>query len=131
MTRSRIALAAGLAAIVASSAALADDPMASTYGNTVVSSDSTGASASIFFNQDNSFTESVTGKDGKPVTLSGTWALKDDGKTICLTLNPMPGATGAPPAPSCTPLTAHAVGDTWSVTNDQKQTFSVTIKAGR
>lgn len=121
--------AAGLAGLVAG-AAYADDPMMNTYGNTVVTTDEgTGMTSKLMFNKDHSYTAEATGKDGKPVSYGGTWMLKDGGKTICLSPKP-PAGTEAPPA-SCSPLEMHAVGDSWKVTNDQKQTYDVSIKAGR
>jgi hypothetical protein len=40
-------------------------------------------------------------------------------------------ANGAPAQTSCSPLAPHNVGDTWTITNDQGMTFTVTITAGR
>lgn len=128
-----IALSAALtgAAAMFAGAAYADDPMANTYGNTVVTKDeATGVSSKLMFNQDMSYTGETVDKDGKPVSYSGTWALKDDGKTICLTPTAPANAKEAPTA-NCSPLIKHAVGDNWTVSNDQKQTFDVSIMAGR
>jgi hypothetical protein len=122
-----IALAAGIA--LAATSASADDLMASTYGNTVKATDSKGASSSFLFNQDGTYTINATGPDGKPVTVPGTWTTKDGGNTLCLQQASPPNTP--PAAPSCSPLSAHKVGDTWSVTNDMKQTFTVTLVAGR
>ena len=113
-----------------SGAAYAADPMMNTYGNTVVTTDeATGQTSKLMFNKDNTYTAEATGKDGKAMSYAGHWSLKDDGKTICLAPDAPAGAK-APPA-SCSPLESHAVGDSWKVTNDQKQTFKVSIKAGR
>jgi len=128
-----IALSAALTAAAAmfAGAAYADDPMVNTYGNTVVTKDeATGVSSKLMFNQDMSYTGETVDKDGKPVSYSGTWALKDDGKTICLTPTAPANAKEAPTA-NCSPLMKHAVGDSWKVINDQKQTFDVSIMAGR
>ena len=127
MRIAHIALAGAF--VFAATSALADDPMANTYANTVVSKDTKGMTSSLLFNQDGTYTLKATGPDGKPVAIPGTWTLKDSGKTICL-------ATAAPPntpptPPSCSPLQAHNVGDTWTVTNDQNQTFIITLTAGR
>lgn len=122
-----IALAGGFALAVTS--ASADDLMASTYANTVKATDSKGASSTFLFNQDGTYTVNATGPDGKPVSVPGKWTTKDDGKTLCLQ---QAGPANAPPmAPSCSPLAAHQVGDTWTVTNDTKQSFTVTLVAGR
>ncbi len=129
----KIALAAALlgTATLFAGTAYADDPMVNTYGNTVVTTDEgTGVTSKLMFNKDNSYTGETTGKDGKPVQYAGTWALKDDGKTICLTPAAAPGAKEAPTA-NCSPLEKHNVGDSWKVTNDKKQTFDVSITAGR
>ena len=128
-----IALSVALAGVTAmfAGAAYADDPMVNTYGNTVVTTDeASGVSSKLMFNQDMSYAGETVGKDGKPVSYSGTWALKDDGKTICLTPAAPPNAKEAPIA-NCSALEKHAVGDSWKVTNDQKQTFDVSIMAGR
>lgn len=128
-TLTAAALGLGLAALC-TDIAWADDPMANTYGNTVVTTDeASGLASTLMFNQDGSYSAEATGKDGKPVSYSGRWTLKDEGKTICLT--PVAPADGPAPAPSCSPLEKHAVGDSWKVSNDQKQTFDVSIKAGR
>lgn len=124
-------LALAGAALLFAGAARADDPMANTYANTVMTKDkATGATSALMFNQDMSFTGKTNGADGKPVTYTGTWSLKDGGNTICLAPTAPAGAANAP-KPSCSPLTAHNVGDNWTVTNDQNQTFDVSIVAGR
>lgn len=128
-----LSMTAALAGIVAvfSGAALADDPMAVTYDNTVVAKDmATGATSKFLFGKDMTYTAETAGKDGKPVSITGTWALKDGEKTICLTPNAPPDAKAAP-APSCSPFERHKVGDNWQVTNERKQTFDLTITAGR
>jgi hypothetical protein len=124
-------LALAGAAVLFAGAALADDPMANTYANTVMTKDhATGQSAMLMFNQDMSYTAKGTDANGQPVSYTGTWMLKEGGKTICLTPNVPAGSPNAP-KPSCSPLSAHNVGDSWTVTNDQNQTFDVSITAGR
>ena len=126
----RIALIALTGAFVfAASSALADDPMANTYANTVVAKDSKGMTSSFLFNQDGTYTIKATGPDGKPVAIPGKWTLKDGGKTICLETAAPPNAPPAPP--SCSPIQSHNVGDSWTITNDQNQTFNITLMAGR
>ena len=120
---------AGAASFLAG-AAFADDPMMNTYGNTVVTKDqATGATSKLWFEKDGTYTAEATDKDGNPVKLSGTWQTKDDGATICLSPAAPEGAKEAPPT-SCSPLEKHEVGDHWTVSNDQKQTFEVSIEAG-
>lgn len=129
MRYSTLVLAGGF--VFAASAALADDPMANTYANTVTTkSAKSGQSGTLYFNADGSYTGRATGADGKPIQYPGTWLLRDAGKTICLTPTSPPNAPNPPPT-SCSPLTTHAVGDSWSVTNDQGETFAVSLTAGR
>ena len=124
-------LALAGAALCFAGTALAADPMAGTYGNTVNTKDrATGQTSVLLFNQDNTYTGKTTGPNGQPVTYSGTWSLKNDGKTICLAPT-VPAGTPNPPMPSCSPLEAHNVGDSWTVTNDQNQSFDVSIASGR
>lgn len=124
-------LALAGAAVLFAGAALADDPMAGTYANTVVTKDhATGQSAMLLFNQDMSYQAKGVGANGQPVGYAGTWMLKDGGKTICLTPT-IPAGTPNAPKPSCSPLAPHNVGDSWTVTDDQNQTFDVSITAGR
>jgi hypothetical protein len=113
--------------VFATSSALADDPMANTYANTVTTkSAKTGVSGTLLFNTDGSYSASTIGSDGKPIAYQGKWTLKDNGATICLS----PTLPNPPPA-SCSPLQTHAVGDSWSVTNDQGESFAVSLTAGR
>lgn len=120
-------LACAGAFVLAASAAFADDPMANTYANTVTTkSAKTGASGTLLFNADGSYSASTTGPDGKPLAYQGKWMLKDGGATICLSPT-LPN----PPPPSCSPLTTHAVGESWNVTNDQGESFAVSLTAGR
>jgi YD repeat-containing protein len=85
-------------------AAYADDVMASRYGNTTITTDASGVQTKLYYNADGTF----TGKQGA-FSFSGTWKL--DGSTICLTFNPAP--PGAP-NPTCTPVSAHKIGETWN-----------------
>ena len=92
-------LALAGAAMLFAGAALADDPMANVYGNTITTKDrATGASSTLMFNQDMSYTGKMTGANGQAVSYTGTWMLKDGGKTICLTPN-VPAGTANAPAP--------------------------------
>ena len=112
----------------AATAALADDPMALTYANTVVSKNAkTGATAALLFNADGSYVTRVTGQDGKPLDIPGKWVLKDNGATLCLTQQ----AGANPPAESCSPLAVHPVGEHWTVTNSTGDSFDVVVTAGR
>jgi hypothetical protein len=93
-------LAGGLT--LAASSALADDPMANFYPNTIVSkgnANPNAAPASLFFNKDGTYTGKTTDAKAQPVALSGTWVQKDDGKTICITASLPPNAPANTPAP--------------------------------
>jgi hypothetical protein len=129
MRFSTLALAGALA-FAATAALAADDPMSNTYGNTVTTkSAKTGQSGMLFFNADGSYSAKATDEKGNPVQYGGKWSLKDDGATICLAPQLPAGSPGS--APSCSPLQKHPVGDSWSVTNDQGETFAVSLTAGR
>lgn len=124
---------AGAVALFAGSA-YADDLMSNTYANTVnTTNKGTGAKGSLLFNQDGTYTGKTTDAKGNPVQYPGHWTVKDS--TICLTVD-MPAnapadAAAQMPKPSCSPLVKHAVGDSWSVTNDQNETYDITLTAGR
>ena len=129
MRISTLALAGAFA--LATTAALADDPMANTYANTVTSTSAkTHQTATLLFAADGSYTVKAMSADGKPVGYAGKWVLKDGGATICLTPTVPPNTPNAL-QPSCSPLQKHAVGDSWSVTDDHGETFAVSISAGR
>lgn len=118
-----------VAGVLLATAAYADDPMANTYGNTVTTkSEKTGAMGKLMFNQDGTYSAQAMGADGKPVAYNGKWTLKDSGATICMAPELPPNSPGS--APSCTPLQKHNVGESWTVTNDQGETFDVSITAG-
>jgi hypothetical protein len=124
MRISMLALAGAF--MLAATAAYADDSMAQTYGNTVTTKNlKTGAMGTLLFNADGSYTASGTGADGNAVTYGGHWATKDGGGTLCLTPQ-IPNA-----AESCSPLTTHAIGEHWTVTNSTGDSFDVVISSGR
>jgi len=111
--------------------AWAEDPMMNTYDNTVTTKNvATGVTGTLLFNKDMTYTAKGADKDGKPVAYQGTWAIKDDGKTICLTPTLPPDVKDGP-KPACSPFEEHKVGDSWQVTNDQNETYQVSIVAGR
>jgi hypothetical protein len=117
------------ATALSATAAYADDLLASAYGNTVLTkSEKTGAASKMMFNQDGTYTVSATDSKGAPVSFGGAWVAKDSG-TVCLTPQLPAGSPGA--GTTCSPLSKHAVGDSWTVTNDQGETFDVSIAAGR
>jgi hypothetical protein len=119
------------AAILFAGTAWADDPMANTYANTVTTKNhANGAVGALFFNSNMTYTGKATDAKGQPVQYTGKWMTKDDGKSICLTPDAPPNAPN-PPKTSCSPLEMHKVGDSWVVTNDQKETYDVSLIAGR
>ena len=95
----------GLGFALLAGQALADDSvMATRFGNTTITKDASGTERRVYYKADGTF----TGKQGT-VDFSGTWKL--DGNTICLTTSvTMPGL----PNPTCAPIGAHKVGDTWT-----------------
>lgn len=96
-------LLAAAALAFSSSLALADDVMASRYGNTTLTTDANGVQTKLYYAADGTF----TGKQGNQ-SFNGTW--KIDGSTICLTFaQPVAGAAN----PTCLPVAAHKVGDSW------------------
>ena len=133
----RTFVAAALAPLLfAASAAYADDSMVNFYANTIVSKDNSmpnAAPVNLYFNKDGTYTGKTAGPNGQPVALSGTWSQKDGGKTICIKANLPAGAPAGTPAPkeACGALQMHNVGDSWTYSNDQNQSFAVSLVAGR
>jgi hypothetical protein len=111
-------------AIVCAMPAFADeDVMASRYGNTTDSTDAQGVHTKLYYSADHTFKADVAGAQ-----VHGTW--KVDGGTICLTfVNPPANMPSTLPNPTCLPVTAHKVGDSWT-TGDGAMKRSVSIKPG-
>ncbi len=86
------------------SVAMADDIMATRIGNTTITRDAAGTENHLYYKADGTF----TAKQGSTST-QGTWVI--NGGTICLTSNPPIPNT---PNPTCAPISAHVVGDTWT-----------------
>jgi opacity protein-like surface antigen len=113
-------LAASLAALCATAAFAGDEVMAGYYGNTTVA---TGGMADTRtnYNADHTF---LTKVPAFSMEFKGKW--KVDGTNLCRTYEtPPPGVTN----PLCTPIEAHKVGDTWTVTANG-QTRTVTLVKG-
>ena len=115
-------IAASLAALCIAPVFAADDPMASFYGNTIVS---TGGSATLRTHYRADHTFDFTGSMMfMSKTFKGTWAL--DGKGIlCRTY-----IGDAPPDtsnPQCSPFVPRKVGDVWK---SKDNTRTITMKAG-
>ncbi len=119
----RISIAASVLLLCGAPAFAADDVMAGSYGNTVVS---TGGpvESHTHYRADHSFDMTATA-GGQSFSGKGTWAIDGSGQ-LCRTFEtPPPGM----PNPLCLPVEAHKVGDSWSVTMGG-QVRSVTLKAG-
>jgi opacity protein-like surface antigen len=120
----RFLIVASVVALCATPASAADDVMANTYGNTVVS---TGGMAEVHthYRADHSF-DMTASMMGMSQTFKGTWAL--DGKgSLCRTFDG--AAPPNTPNPLCTPIAEHKLGDTWTM-DANGQTRTVTLKPG-
>jgi hypothetical protein len=102
----------------------ADDVMGGFYGNTIVS---TGGAAEIHthYRADHSF-DLVGSMMGMSQTFKGTWVLDDKGDVCRTFVGAVPPNS---PNPLCTPIAAHKIGDTWTVTSNG-QTRTLTLEAG-
>lgn len=109
--------AAAIAVGVLAAPALADT-MTNAIGNTVTTTGPDGATVKWHFEDGGKF--SMTAPDGS--VASGTWEQKD-GK-ICVT--PAGGQTQCAGA-----VEGKKVGDSWTTTNDQGQTVTVALIAGK
>lgn len=111
------------AILVSSHAAIAaDDPMASYYGNTVISKGSNGESHT-HYKKGGTLDATLSGMMGS-INLTGTWKLDDKGQ-LCRTYDNLPPMLQIP-NPLCTAFTPHKVGDTWTITmGGQPRTVSL------
>ncbi|HEY2069849.1 MAG TPA: hypothetical protein VGG48_09870 [Rhizomicrobium sp.] len=118
--RSIVFMTAAALALCGTSAFAADDIMAGFYGNTAVA---TGGMADTHttYSPDHTFTTKVPSFN---MTVNGTW--KMDGANLCRHIESPPMGV---PADSCVPMTAHKVGDTWSITTNG-QTRTITLLKG-
>lgn len=116
-------LAAALAVLVLSGAAVAaDDMMAGFYGNTVISTG--GAIEShTHFKADHTFDAMFSGM-GQTFASKGTWEIKEG--NVCRTYDPAPPGVSNP---VCVPAEPHKVGDKWTVTINGAER-QVTLVAG-
>lgn len=115
--------ACSLALAALAGPALAADPMASAYGNTVNVTYADGTTVKLFIEQDGSYTS--TG--GPAGDTSGTWAIK--GGQTCFTQVSPPPPEGM--SPSCSPTVSKNVGDTWTAPGQGGAEATVSITAGR
>ncbi len=120
MRISTLALAGAF--VLVAGTAFADDVMSNTYGNTITTKDTkTGATSTLMFNADGTYTGVAQG-----ASYSGKWTL--NGANICLAPTGQPAGA---PGDNCSPVVKHAVGETWTVTNDKGMTYEVSLTAGR
>jgi hypothetical protein len=99
----RTILLAAAAFALSTSPLLADDIMATRYGNTVISTDPGGVQNKTYYNADRTF----TGMQGTEA-FKGTWKL--DAGNVCLTFD---SALPDLPKSFCVPVSMHKVGDVW------------------
>ena len=105
--------------LMAAGPALAADPMATAYGNTVLITYSDGTQVKLYIDEGGSYTgESPQGQS------SGSWAIS--GGQTCFTQQ-APEAT----PPSCGPTVSKNVGDTWQGTGQGGAPVTITIVQGR
>ncbi len=113
-----ILIGATLATLLAGAAMAADDSILATrFGNTTLATDAAGTQTRLYYNADHTF----TAKQGV-FAVSGTW--KIDGDNVCLIYG-----NSASSAPTCLPVVAHNVGDTWT-TGDGAAKRLVTLLKG-
>lgn len=122
--------ASALVALALTGAAIAaDDPMAGTYGNTVVVTNAKGEATKLWFAKDGTYkVETAKGQKG-----TGKWALKDNNSKYCSTADLPAGAPAGTPAPKemCSEFKgAHKAGDKWSQKDADGADITVEIKAG-
>ncbi len=115
----RLFASVAIAAAMLAGPALAADPMASAYGNTVVITYGDGTTVNLYVNEDGTYTGSSPMGES-----AGTWAIS--GGQTCFTQS-SPEATPA----SCSKTVSKNVGDTWTSTGQGGAAVTVTIQAGR
>lgn len=115
----RLFASVAIAAAMLAGPALAADPMASAYGNTVVIVYGDGTTVNLYVNEDGTYTGSSPMGES-----AGTWAIS--GKQTCFT------QSSPEPAPaSCSPTVTKNVGDSWTGTGQGGAPVTISIQAGR
>jgi hypothetical protein len=109
------------ASVFIAGVALADDPMAGAYGNTVTVTNAKGQTTKIVISEDKSY--QATLPDGK--VHKGTWGLSADVTQICFTqTEPAPAADAKPACGMLRP--GKKAGDTWDEgEGDAKTTIAI------
>ena len=113
-----ILMSAAIAMAMMSAAAADDSVLASRFGNTTITKDAAGNETHLYYAADHTFTVKSGGQ-----TTNGTW--KIDGGTICLTYANPAALPAGTPNPTCVPVAAHKVGDSWKA-----GPYSVSLVAG-
>jgi hypothetical protein len=85
----------------------ADDPMATAYGNTIVTVSANGMEAHTQYNADHTFSGIVPSMSYQ---YKGTWSIDDKGQLCRVFDPPVPGRSN----PDCDMPGTHAVGDKWT-----------------
>jgi len=116
-TFAKAAIAAAM--LMAATPALAGDPMAGVYGNTVQVVYGDGTTVTLYIDEGGSYTG-----DGPTGATAGTWAIS--GGQTCFTQS-----SPEPTPPSCAPTVSKAVGDTWQAPGQGGATATISIVAGR
>jgi hypothetical protein len=117
----RTLIGALAATLLFGSVALADDPMAGAYGNTVTLTNAKGETTKLVINEDNSYQATLPGGN----VHKGTWELSTDATQVCFTqTEPVPAADAKPACGIVRP--GKKVGDTWNEgEGDAKMTFAI------
>jgi len=106
-----VAMGISLAFLSVSAAMAGDDVMSGYYGNTAIAKGGMADTHTVY-SADHTFDMKVPSFG---MEFKGTW--KIDGNNLCRTYEKTPpGVTN----PFCTPIEAHKVGDTWTMTLDGK-----------
>lgn len=113
----KVALVAAM--LVAATPALAGDPMAGAYGNTVQIVYGDGTTVKLYVDEGGSYTG-----EGPAGPTAGTWTIS--GGQTCFTQS-SPEAT----APSCSATVSKQVGDTWQAAGQGGAMATISIIAGR
>ena len=103
----------------ASDAWAADNVMQNYFGNTAIATGGIADTHSVY-SPDNTFVMTVPAFGAQ---FKGTW--KVDGSTLCRTYDtPPPGVAN----PLCTPVEAHKIGDSWTVTANGRMRTVTLVK---
>lgn len=125
----RLVILAALFLASSSAAALAGEEVMNNYfGNTVVATSQLGE-IRVHYKQDHRFSGKAVGPTGS-YDLRGTWNIDAQGN-LCRNYSTN-GAALPPgtPNPYCSPVSAHNVGDTWTVTENGR-TAEVKLISGK